>query len=268
MLAAWSQRWLRRVEAALAEVCPDAEPGLRDALLYPIQTGGKRIRPLLCLAAAESVGGDAAAALLPAVALELVHTYSLVHDDLPAMDDDDERRGRPTVHVVYGDATAILVGDALLTAAFEHIADSPPLVRELARAAGGAGMVGGQYLDIRGNVDGIEALMHLHRLKTGALLRAAVRMGGVAGGGSDAQLQALTRYGEAVGLAFQIADDVLDADEVAEGAGPPSYVRLFGKDGARAEARRLVEEAAAAVAGLPRPDPLVALAEFAAARAF
>ncbi len=256
------------VEAALAGVCPDAEPGLREALLYPIQTGGKRIRPLLCLAAAESVGGDAAAALSPALALELVHTYSLVHDDLPAMDDDDERRGRPTVHIVYGEATAILVGDALLTAAFEQVADSPILVRELARAAGGAGMVGGQYLDICGNVDGIEALKHLHRLKTGALLRAAVRMGGVVGGASQLQLQALARYGEAVGLAFQIADDVLDADEVTEDAGPPSYVRLLGVDGARAEARRLVQEATTAVGELPRPQFLLLLAEFVAARAF
>ncbi len=267
-LAAWSRGRLIEVEAALAEVCADAEPGLREALRYPIQTGGKRIRPLLCLAAAESVAADGAAALQPALALELVHTYSLVHDDLPAMDDDNERRGRPTVHVVFGEATAILVGDALLTAAFEHVADSPTLVRELARAAGGAGMVGGQYLDIRGNVDGIDALKHLHRLKTGALLRASVRMGGIVGGASAAELQALTLYGEAVGLAFQIADDVLDADEVADEAGPPSYVRLLGVQGARTEARRLVEEAAAAVGQLPRPQVLVALAEFVAARAF
>ncbi len=267
-LKGWTAPRLAMIEGALARVGEGAEPGFRDVMLYPLQTGGKRVRPLLCLAAAEAVAGSARDALPAAVALELVHTYSLVPDDRPAMDDDDERRGRPTVHVVYGQANAILAGDAVLTEAFEHVAYSAGLVRELARAAGGGGMVGGQYLDIRGKVDGVEALVHLHRLKTGALIRAAVRMGGLAGGADEDQLAALTRYGAAVGLAFQVADDVLDADQDADVSGPPSFVRLMGVERARAEAHRLAAEAVVAARELPNPGALVGLAHFTVERTF
>lgn len=265
-LRGWTAPHLSRIEAALAEVCPDADPTFREALLYPLRTGGKRIRPLLACAAAESVGGSVEQVIGAAVALELIHTYSLVHDDLPAMDNDDERRGRPTVHIVHGEAAAILVGDALLTAAFEHVAHSPTLVRELARAAGAAGMVGGQYLDIYGKPSNIEALTHLHRLKTGALLRASVRMGGLAAGADEEQLLALTRFGAAVGLAFQVADDVLDADQDAGEDGPPSFVRLLGLERTRAEAQKLAAEAIVAARELPNPSALIGLAHFAVDR--
>lgn len=261
-LAGWTAPHVARIEAELARVMPDVTGPFREALLYPLRTGGKRIRPLLALAAAESVGGSAEAALDAAIALEMVHTYSLVHDDLPAMDDDDERRGRPTVHVVYGDATAILVGDGLLTAAFERVADSSALVKELARAAGPAGMVGGQYLDIKAQIRTLDELVHLHELKTGALIRAACRMGGFCGGADADQLVALTRYGAAVGLAFQVADDVLDADQDAGEGGPPSYVRLLGLEATRAEAHRLAVDAITAAQELPNPHVLVALARF------
>jgi geranylgeranyl pyrophosphate synthase len=274
-LAAWTAARLPVLEAALAGCFADAfPPRLQEACRYPISTGGKRIRPLLCLAAAEAVGGDWRTALPAAVALELLHTYSLVHDDLPCMDDDDERRGRPTVHKVYGEGVAVLVGDALLTEAFAVLAahgqsDDPPapprssaLVRELARAGGAAGMIAGQGVDIGmdGPVADVEALVRLHRAKTGALLRASVRMGAIAVGADAGALAALSTYGDAVGLAFQVQDDVLDADQDAGDDGPPSFVKLFGLDGARAEAARHATEARAALAGLPSPAALEALA--------
>ncbi len=265
-LRGWTSPHLARIEAELAGVCADVDATFREALLYPLRTGGKRIRPLLACAASESVGGSMDEVIDAAIALELVHSYSLVHDDLPAMDNDDERRGRPTVHVVYGEAAAILVGDALLTAAFERVAHSATLVRELARAAGGAGMVGGQYLDIYGKASDIEGLTRLHRMKTGALLRASVRMGGLAAGADDDQLLALTRYGAAIGLAFQVADDVLDADQDAGEDGPPSFVRLLGLERTRAEAQRLAAEAIVAARELPNPNALIGLAHFAVDR--
>ena len=266
-LQRWAGPHLAQVEAGLAAAFVGVEPeAFRAALVYPLQTGGKRIRPLLCLAAAEAVSGTANGAVPAACALELLHTYSLVHDDLPARDDDAERRGRPTVHVVFGDATAILVGDALLTEAFAMVADAPALVRELAAAGGASGMVGGQYLDIHGVAGSMSELTRLHRLKTGALIRAAVRMGGLAAGADADALAALTRYGEAVGLAFQVADDVLDAEQDAGPEGPPSYLRFLGRAGAIAEAARLRDEALAAVAGLVGAGPLCLLARFAVER--
>lgn len=265
-LAAWAGELLPAFEEALFASFEDADPGFREALRYPLKTGGKRIRPLLAFAGADAVGAEPRRALPAALALELVHTYSLVHDDLPAMDDDDFRRGRPTVHKVHGEAMAILVGDALLTEGFAVIADSPALVRELAAAAGAVGMVGGQVLDIGGGAQDLRSLTRLHARKTGALIRAAVRMGGFSVGASAAQLDALTRYGEAVGLAFQVADDVLDAEQDADPTGPPSFVRLLGLDGATAEAGRLADLACHAAAELPRSQRLVELARFAVER--
>lgn len=274
-LAAWAAPRLAVIEAALGETFPDAVPAaLRDACRYPLQTGGKRIRPLLALAACEAVGADWRRAVPAALAVELLHTYSLVHDDLPCMDDDDERRGRPTVHVVYGENVAVLVGDALLTESFAMLAGAgydaalaTRLVRELAGAGGAAGMIGGQALDIGmdGRVEALDPLLRLHRLKTGALIRAAVRMGGLCGGASD--LDALDAYGDAVGLAFQVQDDVLDADQDADADGPPSFVKLLGIDATRTAARAHAERALAAIAGLPNAEALRMLARFTVDRA-
>ncbi len=247
-------------------------PRFAEACAYPLSTGGKRVRPLWVLAACEALGVPTdPAATQVAAALELIHTYSLVHDDLPCMDDDDERRGRPTAHVVYGEAPALLVGDALLTEAFLVLGEValPPervvrLVAELARGAGHAGMVGGQAGDIgmAGAVQDLETLARVHRGKTGALIRAAARMGGIVAGASAAQLEAITRYGEAVGLAFQMADDVLDADQDAGGDGPPSYVQLLGLDETRRRTQGLLEDALAAIVSLPAPEALAALARY------
>lgn len=191
--------------------------GLVGPVRHVLFGGGKRVRPLLALLAAEAVGGDAATALPWAMAVEMIHTYSLAHDDLPPMDDDDERRGRPTCHIAYDEAHAILAGDALLTEAFQVLADAgwPPqttvaLTRLLALAAGGQGMVGGQILDIGGELTTMQALEHMQRLKTGALIRAAAEGGAIAAGGSDVAVKAIRACGEALGLLFQITDDLLD----------------------------------------------------------
>jgi geranylgeranyl diphosphate synthase type II len=185
------------------------------------------------------------------------------------MDDDDERRGRPTVHVVYGEGAAVLVGDALLTEAFAVLAGlddrrAAVLARELARAGGAGGMIAGQAIDVGmdGPVRGLDGLVRLHRAKTGALLRASARMGALSVGAPDDALEALSAYGDAVGLAFQVQDDVLDADQDAGADGPPSFVKLFGVEGAREEASRYAGAARDAVAGLASPAPLVALARF------
>lgn len=285
-LAAWTREVLPPFEAALLSRFADARPpSLVEACRYPLRTGGKRIRPLLAFAAAEACG-DRRAALGAAVAVELLHTYSLVHDDLPCMDDDDERRGRPTVHKVYDEGVAVLVGDALLTEAFAVLAapggnresQGAQLVRELAAAGGAGGMIAGQAYDIGmdGPIADIDRLRMLHRAKTGALIRAAVRMGAIAAGASTAWLEALTHYAEEVGLAFQVHDDVLDADQDAgrPDGGPPSFVKLLGVDGARAAARAHMEAALAALEPLSRANqkqtawaPLAAIAIFTVERA-
>ncbi len=277
-LEAWLAPRLAAVEALFAarfsEVWP---PAFREPLAYPLATGGKRIRPALCFAACDALGADWSAATPAAAALELVHTYSLVHDDLPCMDDDDVRRGMPTVHKKWDDATAVLVGDALLTEAFAVLAElAPParvpaLVAHLARASGARGMVGGQAADIAAtkgalDVTTVETLQQVHALKTGALIAAATVMGGICGGATPDQLAALEAYGHAVGLAFQLADDVLDADQDAGDTGPPSYVRLLGVDETGRRARALADRACAAVAELPSPQALVALARFSVER--
>jgi geranylgeranyl pyrophosphate synthase len=244
-----------------------------EALRYPVFGGGKRVRPLLVLAAHEAVTGspDPSPALAAAAAVELVHTYSLVHDDLPCMDDDDLRRGRPTVHRAFDEGTAVLVGDGLLTLAFEVLAEAPhppdvriAMVAALAKAAGPAGMVAGQAADVGlgGAVTTVDQLARLHGGKTGALLTASAVLGGLSAHAGPATLDALRAYGRAVGMAFQLADDVLDADQDAGDDGPPSYVKLLGVDETRRRARALADEAIAAVSGLRRPDALRWIAAF------
>lgn len=268
-LEAWAGPRRAQLQAALDALFADAWPAPFGPMCsYALQTGGKRMRPLLTLAAAEAVGGGPA--LAPALAIELVHTYSLVHDDMPCMDDDAERRGKPTVHVQYGQDMALLAGDALLTEAFRILANepvSPELaigwVRELSTAAGYLGMVGGQASDlgVEGPVTDVETLTRLHRGKTGGLIRCAVRMGAQAGGASESELAALTAFSEHVGLAFQLADDVLDEHQDAGEDGPPSFVKLLGVDETRARAQALADQARASLADLgPAAEPLRALA--------
>jgi geranylgeranyl diphosphate synthase type II len=252
---------------------------------YSVFAGGKRLRPMLALFGCEAVGGKLEDAMAAAVALELIHTYSLVHDDLPAMDDDDYRRGRPTCHKVYGEAIAILAGDALLTHAFQVLADpaasSVPasrrlqIIAEVSSAAGSVGMVGGQTMDIQAEGKTLEpgTLLALHARKTGALLRASLRVGGLAGEADEAAMERLTRYGEHLGLAFQIVDDILDIEgssvEMGKTAGSDlrkhkaTYPAVFGMEASRAEAARLLDEARQAVAPFgERGGVLVALADF------
>ena len=231
--------WRERIDAALDNALPglEAQPGqLHAAMRHAALLGGKRMRPLLVYAAGELCGASPAALDAPAIAIELVHAYSLVHDDLPAMDDDDLRRGQPTVHVAFDEATAILAGDALQTHAFTVLADAPvsdairvELMRTLARAAGSAGMCGGQALDLAATGNGgdlaIAGLERLHMLKTGALIRAAVRMGGVCGGAGEDVLARLDTYADALGLAFQVRDDILDVEGDSDTLG-----KTAGKD--------------------------------------
>lgn len=253
----------------------DAWPaGFAEPARYPLFGGGKRIRPALVLGGYQSILGyeaEPAPALPAAAAIEMVHTYSLVHDDLPAMDDDDERRGRPTVHVAYGEPCAILVGDALLTQAFAVLAEAPlpaetriALVGLLARAGGYRGMIGGQVADVGlgGPVEDLHTLTRLHTLKTGALLEASVVMGGVVAGASPEQIRALRTYGENVGLAFQLTDDLLDAEEDAGQGGPPSYVKFLGETETRARAHAYADHAERAAQELPSPAVLQALARY------
>lgn len=276
------QRVDARLEAYLREIaqCPDE---LREAMRYSLLGGGKRLRPVLLLLACEACGGNVERALPAASALEMIHTYSLVHDDLPAMDNDDFRRGRPTSHVVFGEATAILAGDALLTLAFEVLARdvTPPAVAaaccaELASAAGAGGMVGGQMLDLAGEGRDdvtLEGLERLHRMKTGRLLGVAPVLGGRIAGASDAVLSSLARYGNCVGLAFQIADDLLDVcgdpDVMGKGVrkdaalGKRTYPALVGLEASERRARQLVEEACRSLAPLGRSaERLESLAHF------
>ncbi len=274
-LSDWSTTHRTGIQAYLGTRFQDAwPPPFVERLQYPIFTGGKRVRPLLTVAAFQAIQPDApvhSAVYGAGSAVELIHTYSLVHDDLPDMDDDDERRGRPTVHVAYDPATAILVGDALLTEAFSILASLElsaqtrvDLVQTLGRAAGYFGMIGGQAADvgIGGPVTDVDALVALHRGKTGALIEASVVMGGLVAQASAAQLEKLTAYGKAVGLAFQLADDVLDMEEDEGDDGPPSYVKLLGLEETQRRARELAMEAERAAEGLPSASRLLDLARF------
>ncbi|XXF80627.1 polyprenyl synthetase family protein [Myxococcaceae bacterium GXIMD 01537] len=261
-------------------------PRLVDAMRYSLLAGGKRLRPVLCLAFADATSRQST--VLPpaddaACALEYIHTYSLVHDDLPALDNDDLRRGRPTNHKVFGEALAILAGDALLTEAFTVLATGPEPVRgalcaELALAAGAAGMVGGQVLDIAEDRPAqLDYLTRLHRMKTGALIRAACRMGVMAAGGDADTLARATSYGEAVGLVFQIADDILDVTGDVTLMGKPvgadaaagrfTFPAVLGLEASWVLASRKVDEATAAVEPLEGPQgALAALARYALER--
>ncbi len=287
----WSAAHLAQVESALDRwVVAGAPAGLGEAMRYAVLDGGKRLRPLLVMAAAEAVQGDLQAALRAACAVELIHAYSLVHDDMPCMDNDVLRRGKPTVHVRFGEAQALLAGDALQALAFELL--TPPatempdriqasLCRLLARAAGHDGMAGGQAIDLAsvGHALGEDELRQMHRLKTGALLQGSVMLGAACAEPTDAARQALARYGDAIGLAFQVVDDILDvtADSATLGktAGKdaaqdkPTYVSLMGLDRSRAYAAALFDEAVGALAasGLPDTRALRALATMVIQRA-
>ncbi len=274
---------------------PDLPESIRKAMRYSLFAGGKRLRPTLVLEAAECCGLNAKKALKTAAALEMIHTYSLIHDDLPAMDDDDLRRGKPTNHKVFGEAMAILAGDGLLTKAFEAAAenaadlklkgrDTAELVRLIAYGAGGEGMVGGQVADLAAEgmskkiskAAAAKVLEAVHRRKTGALIIASLDAGAVLAGASDGKREALRSYGACIGLAFQIADDVLDVVGDKKKMGKRgsdrdndklTYASLYGVDGARAKARALVEMAHAHLKGFGRKaETLHELADYIIAR--
>ena len=276
------------VDDALAATLPpeDTPPvSVHRAMRYSVMAGGKRLRPILVVAGAEAVGGKAATVMATACALELVHTYSLIHDDLPAMDDDDYRRGRLTNHKVFGEAIAILAGDALLTYAFRLIAENasripdPGVIREVilevADAAGTGGMVGGQVVDIEseGKVVTAETLEYIHLHKTAALIRASLRVGAILAGGAPADVTAIGEAGRSLGLAFQIVDDILDVEgtlaELGKSAGSDErkqkamYPVLHGIEASRDQARALIAGAKERLRGLgPGAVPLCALADY------
>ena len=255
-----------------------------DAMNYSLYAGGKRFRPVLCLASCEAVSGTSAPALDAACALECIHTYSLIHDDLPGMDNDDYRRGKPTNHKVFGDGMAILAGDGLLTYAFEILSgmqnttDAQKLIRviyEVSCAAGTKGMIGGQVADIEAEQTkpSLEGMEYIHRHKTGALIAASVRSGAILGGADEKQLEDLTEYAYQLGLAFQITDDILDVVGDAEKLGKPvgsdeknekaTYPAIFGLEESRKMAKDAVEAAKKALESFgPRGIPLAELAEF------
>jgi farnesyl diphosphate synthase len=281
----WMRHQLETVEQALdAWVPKDAPAGLGEAMRYGVLDGGKRLRPLLVIGACEAVGGNREAALRAAVAVELIHAYSLIHDDMPCMDDDVLRRGKPTVHVKFGEAQAMLAGDAMQALAFEVLTPDgeavPPALQArlcalLARAAGHDGMAGGQAIDLASvglPLDEV-ALRDMHRRKTGALLKASVMMGAACGNASASALQSLAEYGAALGLAFQVVDDILDVTQASETLGKtagkdlhnnkPTYVSILGLEAARRHAAELRDQAQAALkrSGLENAAHLCVLAD-------
>lgn len=294
-LQSYLGRQLALIEEALDRFMPAAAirpDRLHQAMRYSVLGGGKRIRPVLMLAACEAVGGDGRQALPAACAVEMIHAYSLVHDDLPAMDNDDLRRGRPTNHKVYGEATAILAGDGLLTEAFVLLsrsdvlegvpaADRLTIINLLATHAGTRGMVGGQMVDmeVEGNPIDLPTLEYIHTHKTGALIKAAIEIGGIIGGSMPDQRDALQRYAAAVGLAFQIADDILDVTAKTEDLGKRSgsdqqrgkatYPAFLGLTQARDRARELNEMAINALQIFGREaQPLRAIARYIIERSY
>jgi geranylgeranyl diphosphate synthase type II len=269
-LKAYLKEQCARVDAALDTFLPketELPHSLHKAMRYSIFAGGKRVRPILMLAACQAAGGDTERAIPAACAMEMIHTYSLIHDDLPAMDDDDFRRGNPTNHKVFGEAIAILAGDALLTEAFKLVSDlrfaagcDPTarlaVIHEIAACAGSYGMVGGQVVDMESegkpDID-LPTVQYIHTHKTGALIKAAVVAGALLGGADSQKLAAITRYGEAAGLAFQIADDILDIEGTTaeigkdagsdEARGKATYPAVMGLAAAKEEARVMMDEA-------------------------
>ena len=282
-------RWLERTEEQLQDALPDPELApqrLHQAMRYAALGGGKRMRPMLVYATGYLFGADEARLDAAAIAVEFIHAYSLVHDDLPAMDDDALRRGRPTTHIAFDEATAILAGDALQTRAFGLIADAPlpaslrvACLQTLAHASGAAGMCGGQALDIdaTGHQQPLQALERMHALKTGALIRAAVRMGALCGQAPAADLATLDTVASALGLAFQVRDDILDVEASSEQLGKTAgkdeaqakstFPALLGMDGAKAHLRTLSEQMFDGLAGYGEAaDALRALAKLAVER--
>ncbi len=282
---AWCRSALDEVEAALTAWVPAVAPaGLGEAMRYGVLDGGKRLRPLLVLAACDALDGHREAALRAAVAVELIHAYSLIHDDMPCMDNDVLRRGKPTVHVQFGQAQAMLAGDAMQALAFEvltpdetevPLAVQARLVGLLARSAGASGMAGGQAIDLAAIGQPLDErqLQDMHRRKTGALLQASVLMGAACGQPGAQAWQALSDYGAAIGLAFQVVDDILDVTQASETLGKtagkdldankPTYVSVLGLEPARARAGELHAQAQAALrdSGLPQAGKLMLLAD-------
>lgn len=282
--SAWLAAQKDRVEAALNDLLPAAtiEPAtLHSAIRHSMAAGGKRLRPILTLAACTACGGTEKDAMAAACAVECIHTYSLIHDDLPCMDDDDFRRGQPTCHKVYGEAIAVLAGDALQPLAFELLLRSPAgpgysstdLVRELAQAAGSRFLIAGQVRDLEaeGKPVTAEELRRIHEGKTAALLTCCLRLGAIIGGAQPGELASLTKFGYAVGLAFQVIDDILDCTQSSEKlgktagkdaeAGKATYPAILGMEAAKAEAIRLTNEARAAL--LPLGDRAATLQQLA-----
>jgi geranylgeranyl diphosphate synthase type II len=278
------------IDAALAALLPSVEEGcpapVGDAMRYSLTGGGKRLRPILCLASAEAVGGERAVAMPAACAIEMIHTYSLIHDDLPAMDDDRLRRGRATLHVVAGEGMAILAGDGLLTEAFSLLAREPAgnggeiaarklhVIRLVAAAAGPLGMVGGQAIDLASTRPGpgvpatpldADAIRQMHLKKTGALIRASAAAGAIMGGATERQTAAIDEAAGEFGLAFQIVDDILDVEGAPAhigktpgkdaAAGKPTYPALYGLERSRTMAQQCLERAEAILAGAGIDDP-------------
>jgi geranylgeranyl diphosphate synthase type II len=285
------EHWGPRVESTLDRILPPAERPphlLHEAMRYSVMAGGKRLRPILAMAAYEACGGDHSEAVLPAAAaLELLHTYSLIHDDLPAMDNDDLRRGRPTSHVVYGEAMAILAGDSLQTLGAYLLATEPSgsrwtsrrirVLREVLYAIGSEGMAGGQVLDLQetgtSGLGSKETLLTIHTLKTGRFLEACLQAGALWAGAPAATRRALRRYGSSLGLAFQIVDDILDLTQTSEtlgktagkdsAQGKATFPALWGLQESRREAERLLSDALRAIANLgPKSQALRELAHF------
>jgi geranylgeranyl diphosphate synthase type II len=278
---------VERALAAILPPVPECPQVVHDAMAYSLHAGGKRLRPILCLASADAVRGDRAMAMPAACALELIHTYSLIHDDLPAMDNDTMRRGRPTLHVIAGEGMAILAGDGLLTQAFSHLASEPvsrdpqvvsrklEVIRIIAAAAGPVGMVGGQAIDLasvtpdphggapaRLDEHGVQVM---HGKKTGALIRASGRVGAIMGGGTPDQISAIDEASGEFGLAFQIVDDILDVEGVSAdlgktagkdaASGKPTYPSMYGVEPSRRMARECLERAEARLSATGVADP-------------
>jgi geranylgeranyl diphosphate synthase type II len=285
------------VDAALERYLPKKEEftlNLHKAIQHSLFAGGKRIRPILSIASFEAVGGKGERILPFACALEMIHTYSLIHDDLPALDNDDYRRGKPTCHKVFGEAIAILAGDGLLTEAFRLMTNQPPgdfrssdggvildLINEVAQAAGVLGMVGGQVVDVESEGKGVDlpTVQYIHARKTGAMILASVRVGAKLGGAKGEILNALTRYGESVGLAFQVVDDILNVEGEAAlmgkktgsdlSRGKATYPSVLGLEESKKKGGELVKMAVDALKPFgPEADPLREIARFVATREY